>query len=460
MILIIQHFFVPGIAHSSYIVAGNNACAVIDPERSIRPYLDSAKKMGLKITHILETHLHADFISGHLDLAEVTGAEIYAPASGNCVFPHQPLREGDVIGLEDMIFSVIETPGHTPEHISYIATDISRGDSPVALFCGDTLFVGDVGRPDLFPGKAEELARALYHSLHEKILKLPDYCEVYPAHGMGSLCGRAMSAKRTSTIGYEKKYNYALQILDLQEFVHSLTSDMPAAPDHFARCSEINRVGPKLMRSLKTPQPMDPKTFFNSSKTEKAAILDVRSYPAFSGVHIPGSWHIDLAGSFATQAGWVIPPEKDIFLVVEGNEQVDEAALQLRRVGLDNVGAFLERGMLAWGVSALPVDSVPIVTPQKANDMVVSEKATIIDVRSAEEKTDDCVSGSIQIPWHDLRSRHKELSRDKKYIVMCKGGQRASIAASILKMNGIANVYNMAGGFTAYQKLGICTLTE
>jgi len=458
--LIIQHFFVPGIAHSSYLVAGNNACAVIDPERDIRPYLDSARRMGLKITHILETHLHADFISGHLDLAEATGARIYVPASGNCAFPHQPLREGDAIRLEDITFTVIETPGHTPEHISYITTDTGRGDSPVSLFCGDTLFVGDVGRPDLFPGKAEELARALYHSLHEKILKLPDYCEVYPAHGMGSLCGRAMSAKRTSTIGYERKYNYALQIADRQEFVHSLTSDMPAAPDHFARCSEINRLGPRLMRNLKTPQPMDPKSFFNSTKTEKAAILDVRSYPAFSGLHISGSWHIDLAGSFATQSGWVIPPEKDIFLVVERNEQVDEAALQLRRVGLDNVEAFLERGMLAWAANGLPTDTVPLITPQKANDMVLSEKATIIDVRSAEEKTDDCVSGSIQIPWHDLRTRHKDLSRDGKYIVMCKGGQRASIAASILKMNGFANVFNMAGGFTAYQQLGICTLKE
>lgn len=458
--MIIHQHFVPGIAHSSYMVAGNNACAVIDPERNIRSYLDSARRMGLKITHILETHLHADFISGHLDLAEATGARIYAPASGNCAFPHEPLKEGDRIKLEDIIFSVIETPGHTPEHISYIATDTSRADTPVSLFCGDTLFVGDVGRPDLFPGMAEELASSLYNSLHEKVLKLPDHCEVYPAHGMGSLCGRAMSAKRTSTIGYERKYNYALQIADRQEFIHSLTSDMPAAPDHFARCSEINRTGPQLMRSLEPPRPMDPKSFFKSTRSKTAEILDVRSYPAFSGLHIPGAWNIDLAGSFATQAGWVVPPEKDIFLVVEGNEQVDEAALQLRRVGLDRVEAFLERGMLAWGVSAMPVDSVPIVTPQKANDMVVSENATIIDVRSAEEMTDDCVSGAIQIPWHDLRTRHKELSRDKKYIVMCKGGQRASIGASILKMNGINNVYNMAGGFTAYQKLGICTLRE
>lgn len=457
-IIIIHQFFVPGIAHSSYLVAGDNACAVIDPERNILPYLDSARRMGLKITHILETHLHADFISGHLDLAEATGARIYAPASGNCAFPHQPLKEGDSIRLEDIAFSVIETPGHTPEHICYIAAGMSRADAPVSLFCGDTLFVGDVGRPDLFPGRAEELARALYHSLQEKILTLPDHCEVYPAHGMGSLCGRSMSAKRSSTIGYEKRYNYALQMQDIQEFVHSLTSNMPAAPDHFARCSEINRVGPRLMKSLSSPQPMDPKAFFDSTRSERTAVLDLRSYPAFSGLHIPGSWNIDLAGSFATHAGWVMPPERDIFLVVEGGEQVEEAAVQLRRVGLDNVSAFLEGGVLAWGANALPVDGVPVVTPQKAVDMLAAEDAAIIDVRSFDEMTDYCVRGSIQIPWHDLRTRHRELSRDGKYILMCKGGRRASIASSILKMNGFANVFNMAGGFAAYQKLGICTL--
>jgi len=455
--MIIQQFFLPGIAHSSYIVAGNRTCAVIDPRRDIGLYLDAAVKMDLSITHILETHLHADFISGHLDLADATGAKIYAPGSGKCAFPHVPLFEGDVIELEDIRFSVIETAGHTPEHICYIATDTARGESPVALFSGDTLFVGDVGRPDLFPGRAEELASSLYDNLHGKILPLPDECEVYPAHGMGSLCGRAMAAKRTTTIGYEKKYNYALQITGREEFIRALTSNMPAAPDHFSRCSEINRAGPVLMRDLAEPVRKEPKPFAELIGPDDAVLLDVRSYPAFSGMHIPGAWHIDLTGSFATQAGWILPPGRNILLVVEDLRQAQEAALQLRRVGFDRVEAYLGGGMLTWGTAALPVGRVSVISPAEADDLIQSRGAVLIDVRSEEEKQSAGVEGSIHIPWHDLRTRHAELDPNRQYIVMCRGGQRASIAASILKMHGFDRVSNLAGGFTAYQKAGFVT---
>ncbi|HPH34936.1 MAG TPA: MBL fold metallo-hydrolase, partial [Methanoregulaceae archaeon] len=216
--MIIQQFFVPGIAHSSYIVAGDRTCAIIDPARDTERYLRAAREMGVRITHILETHLHADFVSGHLDLAEATGAAIYAPTKGNCAFSHYAVSEGSEISLEDIRFSVVETAGHTPESLCYVATDLARGNTPVSLFSGDTLFVGDVGRPDLFPGRAEDLASSLYDNLHDKIMTLPDECEVYPAHGAGSLCGRAMAAKRTSTIGYEKRYNYALLIQDKDAF--------------------------------------------------------------------------------------------------------------------------------------------------------------------------------------------------------------------------------------------------
>ena len=215
--MLLKHYFIGKIAHSSYILAGKDSCAVIDPRRDVDQYIDEARALGVNITHILETHLHADFVSGHMDLAERTGAEIYAPRSGECKFEHVPLSEGDTIELEDMKLSVIETPGHTPEHICYIVVDTSRGDDPVGIFTGDTLFVGDVGRPDLFPDMADELAAKLYGSLHEKILTLPDFCEVYPAHGAGSLCGRAMGAKWRSTIGYERRYNKALQIEDKAE---------------------------------------------------------------------------------------------------------------------------------------------------------------------------------------------------------------------------------------------------
>jgi len=452
--MIIHQFFIPGIAHSSYLVAGNKTCAVIDPSRDSARYTDAAREMGLRITHILETHLHADFVSGHLDLADATGADISAPRSGNCAFPHHAVVEGDEIALEDIRFSVLETAGHTPESICYVATDTARGDTPVALFSGDTLFVGDVGRPDLFPGRAEELASSLYDNLHSKILTLPDECEVYPAHGMGSLCGRAMAAKRTSTIGYEKKYNYALRIRDRDAFVQALTSDMPAAPDHFARCSAINRAGPVLMRNLLPPVPIEPKPFFDRIRDGNALILDVRSYQAFSGVHIPGAWHIDFSGNFPTQAGWILPPDRDILLVVEERRHVDEAALQLHRVGFDRVAGFLEGGMLFWGSAGLPIGRVPVLCPDEVHTMVSSGGGVLVDVRSKEEWEDAHADGSIHIPWHDLRTRHTELDPSLHYILMCKGGQRASIGASILKMHGFANVSNLVGGYTAYKRAG------
>ena len=258
----VQQFFVDGLAHLSYILGGNQTCAVIDPKRDVDDYIKAAKAMGLKITHIIETHLHADFISGHLDLKELTGAKIYAPKAANCQFDHVPVAEEDTIEIEDMKINVLETPGHTPEHVSYVVTDLSRGEAPVAIFCGDTLFVGDVGRPDLFPGRAEELASKLYDSLHQKLLELPDFCEVYPAHGAGSLCGRAMGAKRTSTIGYERRYNPALQHKTREDFKKSLLTGMPGTPDHFTRCSAINAKGPALVGSLPVPSPLIPEGFW------------------------------------------------------------------------------------------------------------------------------------------------------------------------------------------------------
>jgi len=452
--MIIQQFFIPGIAHSSYLVAGNRTCAVIDPSRDTGRYIDAAREMGLRITHILETHLHADFVSGHLDLAAATGAGIAAPRSGMCAFPHHPVREGDQILLEDILFSVIETAGHTPESICYVATDTTRGETPVALFSGDTLFVGDVGRPDLFPGRAGELASSLHENLHAKILALPDECEVYPAHGMGSLCGRAMAAKRTSTIGYERKYNYALQIRDREAFVRALTSDMPAAPDHFARCSAINRAGPALMRDLVQPVPIEPKPFFDRVRDGTALILDVRSYQAFSGVHIPGAWHIDLSGNFPTQAGWILPHDRDILLVVEERRHAEEATLQLRRVGFDRVAGFLEGGMLFWGSAGLPISRVPVLCPEEVHSLVSSGGAVLVDVRSKEEWAAGHADPSVHIPWHDLRTRHTELDPARHYVLMCRGGQRASIGASILKMHGFPNVSNLAGGYMAYKRAG------
>lgn len=453
--MLLKHYFIGKIAHSSYILAGKESCAVIDPRRDIDFYIDEARNLGVNITQILETHLHADFISGHMDLAKKTGATIYAPKSAKCDFEHIGLSEGDAIDLEDMELKVLETPGHTPEHISYVIADKSRGDGPLGVFVGDTLFVGDVGRPDLFPNRAEELAEKLYHSLHEKLLKLPDYCEVYPAHGAGSLCGRAMGAKWRSTIGYERIYNPALQIKDKAEFITSLTSDMPPAPDHFSRCSDINRKGPTLISDLPNLAELSPEQFQEKMKHPNIIVLDARSYDAFGSQHIPGAWHIDLGGNFPTFAGWVLPTDKDILIVAADYEQAVQANVWARRVGMDKIIGYLDRGMFAWAVAGLRTNYVHQVSAEDLHEMVTgSSNFVLLDVRAPNEYEDNHIEGAVNIPAPDLRTRYKELDTEKPTILICSTGHRSSLGTSILRQHGFKDVYNVAGGMTGYSAAG------
>jgi glyoxylase-like metal-dependent hydrolase (beta-lactamase superfamily II)/rhodanese-related sulfurtransferase len=451
----VQQFFVKGLAHSSYLLGGTETCAIIDPRRDIGIYLDAAKAMGMSITHILETHLHADFISGHLDLAEKTGAKIYAPKTGSCAFEHVALSEDDTFEIENMVVKVLETPGHTPEHISYVVTDKSRGTEPVGVFCGDTLFVGDVGRPDLFPGRAKELASNLYDSLHSKLLALPNFCEVYPAHGAGSLCGRAMGAKRTSTIGYEKKYNAALQIKESERFIQSLTTSMPEAPDHFSRCSAVNGKGPALVRQLPVPEPMDPATFSKMAQRDGTVVVDMRSYDAFGGQHVAGAYHIDFGGNFATFAGWILPTDIEILLVADHAKQAADGAVWLRRVGLDRAVGYLDGGMFAWAKAGLPTGHVPQLSVVELHQEVTSGPAmTLVDVRSQREYEQHHIDGTINIPAPDLRTRFDELNASVPIVVLCNTGHRSSLGASILKQHGFTNVSNVAGGMMGYNAAG------
>jgi glyoxylase-like metal-dependent hydrolase (beta-lactamase superfamily II)/rhodanese-related sulfurtransferase len=455
--MIVQSFFLPGIAHSSYLLGASSTCAVIDPRRDIEIYLKAAKDLNLKITHILQTHLHADFVSGHLDLARATGAWIVIPKRAGAAFEHIPVSEGDSLQLEDVRLEVLETPGHTPEHVTYVARDFARGPEPVSIFCGDTLFVGDVGRPDLFPGKAVELARLLYESLHSKILALPDFCEVYPAHGSGSLCGRSMGAKRESTIGYERRFNEALRKTDREAFVHSLTSGMPAAPDHFGRCSRINREGPVLVASLPLPVFLDPSSFSEKMASPETIVLDIRDYSAFGGNHIPGSINLDLGGNFATFAGWILPPEKEILLVSDRPETVEAATTWLRRVGLDRVTAALEGSIFAWAKAGLPTWHVPQISPFELQDLISSAAAsfTILDVRSPAEYEGFHLSQAVNIPVSDLRTRFEELDPGSRIVTVCGTGHRSSLAASLLLQRGFKNVYNLAGGMMGFASAGL-----
>ncbi len=453
--MFVKQFFIKGIAHSSYLLGANKVCAIVDPSRDIDMYLEAAEEMGMKITHILETHLHADFISGHMELAEATGAKIYAPLSGSCAFEHEALKEGDTFQIEDMKIDVIDTPGHTPEGMCYIVTDRGRGEEPVAIFTGDTLFVGDVGRPDLFPGMARELASRLYDSLHEKILKLPDFCEVYPAHGAGSLCGRAMGAKRTSTIGYEKRYNKALLIENREEFIISLTTDMPAAPDHFARCSDINRQGPATTSDLPVMMPMKPQEMKKFIETQDAIVLDCRCFEAFGGAHIPGAFSIDFGGNFATFAGWILPPDKPLLLVTLDEYQAYEALIWLRRVGLDTVLGYLEGGMFQWVTSGLDTSHVQQISARKLYELTLGNMPiNIVDVRAEKEFNAHHIEGSVNIAVQDLRTRYAELDTNLPTVTICGSGHRSSLGSSILKQRGFKEVLNVAGGMTGFTAAG------
>jgi len=453
--MFVQQFFVKGLAHSSYLLGGTNTCAIVDPRRDIGIYLQAAKEMGMKITHILETHLHADFVSGHMDLAEQTGASICAPTSAKCRFKHKAVKEGDTVQIEDMRIKVLETPGHTPEHVSYVVTDRTRANDPVAVFCGDTLFVGDVGRPDLFPGRARDLANKLYDSLRSKLLKLPDFCEVYPAHGAGSLCGRAMGAKRTSTIGYERRYNSALQIDDREEFVASLTTHMPAAPDHFGRCSAINGKGPVLVRELPPLLPMGPARFKKAAEKANTIVVDIRSYEAFGGQHVPGSYHIDFGGNFATFAGWILPPNQNMLIVGESQAQAEEAGIWLKRVGLDKAVGYLDGGMFAWAKSGLPTNHVRQLSTEEIHEMMTrGGKLTLLDVRAVGEFQARHIEGARNIPAPELRDRHRELDASKPVVLLCSTGHRSSLGAALLKQRSFEDVANVAGGMTGYSAAG------
>lgn len=462
--MLIKHYFLNKIALSSYILAGSNVCAIIDPQRDTDIYIKEARELGVEITHILQTHMHADFVSGHMDLAKKTGAKIYVAKSAKCKFDHVALSEGDTIEIEDIVIKVLKTPGHSPDHLCYVVVDTSRGNDPVCAFVGDTLFVGDVGRPDIFPDIAQELADKLYHSLHDKILKLPDFCEVLPAHGAGSLCGRAMGAKWRSTIGYERKYNAPLQITDKDEFMRSLTEDMPSAPDHFHRCNDINREGPELVSELPHMKNLNAESFKEKIDKEDVAIVDTRSYLAFGSLHIPGSWSLDINGNLPTFAGWVLPVDKDLLVVSDSFEEAEKTNVWLRSVGQDRAVGYLDGGMSGWAIKGYKTNHITQISAEELHEKIRgSSKFVLLDVRATNEYEDSHIEGAINIPVADLRKKHKDLNKEDVIIVICSSGNRSSLGVSILSQHGFKNVYNVAGGMTGYSAAGYvkrCTVCQ
>ncbi len=450
-----MHFaqiYVPGLAHCSYVLGSGDKCVVVDPARKIKPYLDKAESFGMDIVGILETHLHADFVSGHMDLAEQTGAEIYAPEIAHCSFSHTALKDGDEFTIGSLRFKLLETPGHTPDCAVYVVTDLERGEEPVMVFSGDTLLVGDVGRPDLFPDQEEALAEKLFDSL-KKLKDLPDHVEVYPAHGMGSLCGRSLSAKLWSTIGIEKKQNYALKRTDLAAFKEDLLTDMPPAPDHFARCSEINRQGPEQLAHLEPVKPLDVAQVQEGIDLGHV-VLDTRSYLAFAAGHIPNSYSISLEGNLATFAGWVIPPEKDILLVLEQERDLPRVADALYSVGLDHISGYLQGGIVQWINAGAKTVHVEPVTVDEIQSYIDSNETVVLDNRAKSEWKDGQISGTTLAPTPDVRHRHTEWDVEKPIVTFCNTSNRSMTAASILKQKGFKKVMNFLGGTTAWKAAG------
>jgi len=444
-----QQFYLGCLSHASYLIGSGGIAAVIDPQRDAGIYIEDALRQNLRIAHVIETHLHADFISGHQELAAITGARIYLGAQAGAAFPHVAVTDGDELSFGNCVLRFLETPGHTLESISILVTDTERSPDPFAVFTGDTLFIGDVGRPDLSPNHTpQQLAVLLYDSLHNKLLRLPDDVEVYPAHGAGSLCGRQLSTERSSTIGQQRVSNFALQAKSRDEFVHLLTDDLPERPSYFAQDAEINRSGPAPLADLPVPPALGAKVVAERC-AEGALVLDTRPAGQFGGGHVPGAIHIGMTGQFASWAGRLIGLDQQIILVAEDYDAMLEARVRLARVGMENVIGYLQDGMAAWWREGLPVGEVPQITVQDLHREL--DTLQLIDVRQPGEWDQGHVAGAMLKPLPKLTQSLDDIDRARPVAVHCKSGYRSSMASSLLKREGFGEVMNVIGGFDAWK---------
>jgi glyoxylase-like metal-dependent hydrolase (beta-lactamase superfamily II)/rhodanese-related sulfurtransferase len=454
--VLIENFFLGCLAHASYLVASEGIAAVIDPQRDVDIYLDAAQKKGLKIQHVIETHLHADFVSGHHELAERTGANIYLGHDAGATFPHTAVKDGDSLQFGQCRFDFMETPGHTVESICIAMTDLGVPSRPRAVFTGDTLFVGDVGRPDLSGNYTpQELAAMLYKSLHEKLLKLPDETEIFPAHGAGSLCGRQMGSERSSTIGKQRRSNYALQAPNCEEFIRLLTDNLPPRPEYFGREVELNRQGAVAIDEIPPPVPVHAPEVLRL-QSEGAIALDTRPAMQFAVAHVPGSLHVALSGQYASWVARILGLEKRIILVGEDADHLRESQLRLARVGIENVRAYLDGGIVGWAKGGFELDYIPQISVQEFIELREQEKdrIAVLDVREPGEVEAGAMDDSVRIPLGQLAARTGELDSSKLIVVHCKGGYRSSIATSILRRAGFRDIANLTGGFDAWNALG------
>ncbi len=448
-----EQFYLACLSHASYMVGCGSVAAVIDPQRDIGIYLEEANKHAFKIEHVIETHLHADFVSGHRELAALTGAKIYVGTGSGATFPHVPVEDGDEIAFGSAKLRFLETPGHTIESVSIVVTDFERSPEPWCVLTGDTLFIGDVGRPDLSPGLTpQQLAGMLFDSLHAKLLALPDSVLVYPAHGAGSLCGRQMSSERSSTIGQQRISNYALRAHDKETFVQLLTAELPERPGYFALDAEINRSGAVPVAELPPPPPLRPGELIEKQRAG-AVVLDTRPTQQFGAAHIPGSIQIGLAGQYASWAGMILGLGLDILIVAEDDERVAESRLRLARVGIERVTGYLADGIAGWIREGLPVERAPQISVDQLYGLLSEspKDLQVIDVRRPVEWQEGHVGGAALKPLNKLSSMLEDLDSSVPLAVYCRSGYRSSIGASLLQRAGFQQVVNVIGGFDAWR---------
>ena len=449
-----EQFYLGCLSHASYMLGSEGKAVVVDPQRDVEIYLKAADERGLKIAHIFETHLHADFVSGHIELAARTGATIHISAKAEATFPHAAMQDGTEVKIGKLQITVLETPGHTPEGMCLVVTDEEKSRNPWAVLTGDTLFIGDVGRPDLSKTHTpQQLAGMLYDSLHNKLLKLNDDVLVYPAHGAGSLCGRNMRAERSSTIGTERLTNYALQIKSREEFIRQLTENLPSRPEYFLQDAQMNRAGAPALAELPALPPVSPYELKTLLEQEIFA-LDIRPNAEFAEDHVPGSINIALSGQFASWAGTILGLGARPVLVADTPEQYAEARLRLARVGIEDPRGFLQGGVAAWKQAGLPLAQLPQITPLELQERLRGDHLQVLDVRREAEWHAGHIEGAAWWPLDNFKISAPEVDPVTPLAVHCQGGYRSMIACSLLLRAGV-NVINVAGGFDAWQQAGL-----
>ena len=463
--MILKQYYLGCLAHASYLVADpvGGRAAVIDPQRDVEQYVVDAEEIGCTIGHVFLTHMHADFIAGHLELRDRVGATIHLGAQASAEYAFTPMADGDEVQLGHLRLSVLETPGHSPESISILVFDPGQDEHrPHAVLTGDTLFIGDVGRPDLRASlgwRADQLASLLYDSLRDKLLRLPDDTLVYPAHGAGSLCGKNLSTDTVSTIGVQRAYNYALQPMSRERFIEIVTTDQPDTPAYFTYDAVLNaRERPTLddalereLRALSLAQLLE-------LVADGAQLLDTRDQAEFEGAHIRGALNIGLDGSYATWCGTILDPGQAVVLVARPGCEI-EAATRLGRIGFDTVAGYLAGGMQ-------PLDNAPeligrierITAASLAEQLETVEPPLVLDVRTAGEYSDAHIHGAVHIPLSRLAARVGEVPSERAVVVYCASGYRSSIASSMLRREGLPRVANLVGGLAAWKSAQLATV--